>query len=662
MNILRPLVILLMLGIGQIAQAHQGGHESVLRDWHLKGASNTLRASFLIYKRDTVFMENAKGQLMKYPFSKLSVIDQEYVLEKYRKIQSLNLPTAAIGTEIPEKGLPVSLAVVLGLAVLMCLFALPKNLKHFRLLLHFSAFLLVSLIFITCDNEDEPGSCEELSWFQDADEDGLGNPDASKSACEQPEGYVSNNMDDDDTVTNNTSEVPANNTDSMSSLFNKFAGVTTHFDDTYFYVASSGLPEHQMMEGITAWNRQVPVPQDYSGDNSWSIPIQPALAAEPLSLTEHFMKGAVAIAVNGIPIFNPRNNRGEYAQEIGELDEWGGHSGRADDYHYHVPPTHLESVAGEGQPIAYALDGFPVYGTTTAELDEYLGIRNDDGSYQYHTIEEAPYFMTAMRGEVSLDPDSSAPEDQVWPQALSTPLRQVEEPSLNTGTITFSLTGENAYSLKYLDGDGNNINTVNYHWDDSGTYTFEYTDASGGSRTETYQGFVSDSPGNTTSDFVLSSIAIDDNGELLDAYKCEEKENGVEASIPLSWSNVPAEAGALALIMHHYPFPDDTSEVNSYLLLWGIDPGVTEIPHGAADDGDWYMGANKDGSVVSYTSPCSASSGSHEYTITLYALSETPSTLPRANSVDVTYKVLKDAISTVETIDTATLTFNDVVD
>jgi phosphatidylethanolamine-binding protein (PEBP) family uncharacterized protein len=161
-----------------------------------------------------------------------------------------------------------------------------------------------------------------------------------------------------------------------------------------------------------------------------------------------------------------------------------------------------------------------------------------------------------------------------------------------------------------------------------------------------------------SSEFTLSSPAVRD-GQLLPDYRCERKLNGVEDSIPLSWSNVPDGAGSLAVVMHHHPDPADTSKVNAYLLLWGIDPSVTGIPHGGADDGEWFVGANKDGTTVSYTSPCSPSPGPHEYTITVYALSETPSTLPRRSTADVSYDVLTRAIATVTTLDTATLTFVD---
>jgi hypothetical protein len=239
------------------------------------------------------------------------------------------------------------------------------------------------------------------------------------------------------------------------------------------------------MVGITNWQQQIPINHSYSGTNSWAIPIQPALSDTPLSTQTNLLKGAIAIAANGIPIFNPLNNRGEDANAIGELDQWGGHCGRADDYHYHLPPAHLQAIVGSGKPIAYAVDGFPVYGETTEELDEYLGRFNADGGYQYHTIDQYPYFIAGMRGEVTLDPNTSAPENQVIPQAMTQEVRPALTP-LNGATITdFQSTGTNAYSLTY--SLNNEDYTINYGWNNNGLYTYEFVGPNGVSTTETYQ-------------------------------------------------------------------------------------------------------------------------------------------------------------------------------
>ncbi len=172
-------------------------------------------------------------------------------------------------------------------------------------------------------------------------------------------------------------------------------------------------------------------------------------------------------------------------------------------------------------------------------------------------------------------------------------------------------------------------------------------------------GCVKDGDDTTSGEFTLTSIAIE-NGELLDAYKCEDQVNGVENSIPLSWSNVPTDANSLAIIMKHYPNASDLTTVSSYLLLWDIDPSVTEMPYGTADDGPWFMGTDKDGLAISYSSPCSPSAGSHEYTITIYALSATPSSLPTESTLSVDYDTLINAISNVTIVEEVSLTFNDV--
>ncbi|NRR92837.1 hypothetical protein HSX10_14785 [Winogradskyella undariae] len=158
--------------------------------------------------------------------------------------------------------------------------------------------------------------------------------------------------------------------------------------------------------------------------------------------------------------------------------------------------------------------------------------------------------------------------------------------------------------------------------------------------------------------FKLTSKAVA-NGVLLDAYKCEEKVNDVENSIPLSWQNVPEGTKSLAVVMYHYPKKDDKTEINSYLLLWDIDPSVTQIPYKMAAKGAWFMGGNKDGTAISYTSPCSRGKGKHTYTIALYALAETPAALPKKHSLAVDYNVFMDALDTVNIIDRTTLTFID---
>lgn len=62
------------------------------------------------------------------------------------------------------------------------------------------ALLAVTITFSSCSDDDEPVTCTETTWYEDADGDGLGNPDVSQEACEQPVGYVSNQNDTDDSV------------------------------------------------------------------------------------------------------------------------------------------------------------------------------------------------------------------------------------------------------------------------------------------------------------------------------------------------------------------------------------------------------------------------------------------------------------------------------
>jgi hypothetical protein len=258
------------------------------------------------------------------------------------------------------------------------------------------------------------------------------------------------------------------------------------WDADYLYVGSNGLPDHPMMVGIRAWQQQVPLLQPYTGANAWRIPLKPRFADKPVSARTQLYRGAVALAVNGVPIFNPLNNRGEDANLAGELDEYGGHCGRGDDYHYHLGPVHLEMVAGKGNPIGYGLDGYPLYGYADADgneprdLDEFNGRTEKDGSYRYYSTRKYPYVMGGMRGVVAVR------GDQVDPQPRAAPVRPAGEPLRGAKITAFTqdaATGTN--TLKYdLRGQ---THTVRYTANKDGTYTFVFVDAAGRETTETYR-------------------------------------------------------------------------------------------------------------------------------------------------------------------------------
>ncbi|MEO1382757.1 MAG: cytochrome c peroxidase [Bacteroidota bacterium] len=74
-----------------------------------------------------------------------------------------------------------------------------KNTKQRFIPAYLASFLILSLSLTSCEPEtpdDIP--CAERTWYQDADNDGLGNAAATQVACEQPTGYVSNADDDND--------------------------------------------------------------------------------------------------------------------------------------------------------------------------------------------------------------------------------------------------------------------------------------------------------------------------------------------------------------------------------------------------------------------------------------------------------------------------------
>lgn len=269
-----------------------------------------------------------------------------------------------------------------------------------------------------------------------------------------------------------------------AKAFLPFPKLDLRADDTFLYVGSNGLPDHPMMVGITAWQQQVPLPQNYFEDNAWRIPLKPVPAKEPAMIKGRFLRGAIALAVNGVPIFNPQNNRGEISQEIGELDQWGGHCGRADDYHYHAAPLHLQALVGKDMPVAYALDGYPIYGLTEPDgspvrgLDVCHGHDHDDLGYHYHASMKYPYVIGGFHGEVV------EREGQVDPQPRAQGVREAL-PALRGAKITaFESTGKDSHKLSYeVNGDPR---SVSYSIKADGTYLFHFDNGRDGTADEVY--------------------------------------------------------------------------------------------------------------------------------------------------------------------------------
>jgi len=243
-----------------------------------------------------------------------------------------------------------------------------------------------------------------------------------------------------------------------------------------------------MMLGITSWQQQVPIPQCYVGTNAWSIPINPTIAATPVPVNQnHFLRGAIALAINGIPIFNPYTNTGVDAFLDGQLDQFGGHCGRADDYHYHIAPAVLYNKIPKTSPVAFALDGFAIYGdlepdgSAQKSLDANHGHYASDGVYHYHSSTAAPYMIGNMVGTVTEDATM-----QIIPQAAAKGVRPALTP-LKGATITHChpYPNENGFKLTYTLN--TEKDTVDYSWTPNGDYTYKFITASGAT-TNNYKG------------------------------------------------------------------------------------------------------------------------------------------------------------------------------
>lgn len=273
----------------------------------------------------------------------------------------------------------------------------------FSVMLFFGAFFMLS----SCNSDDE---CTATTWFEDADGDGLGNPDVSQSACDQPAGFVADNTDTDDAggvVNTGAGSTPLSAFDEFNSN-----AVTISFDGDDITIESNALPNHTSpywdpseslyIEPVVANEAQMSPGTIREGSYTVTVPASPEIADQSSSTG----LGAIGIAVSGVPIFNDEEgpNIALSANVASGFDYAGGHNGPTG-YHYHLESQDVEENTtlsnDDDQLVGILQDGFLLYGRRCSETGEYptdldesgghiCSTQHSDGEpfYHYHIINE----------------------------------------------------------------------------------------------------------------------------------------------------------------------------------------------------------------------------------------------------------------------------------
>ena len=431
---MNKLLLFVILLICNFNFAHTINSDNLyLRLWKIEKQNLIIEGSFSMIKNGNVYIEDAHNIISNYPLNDFSYTDQVYARNRAVEIKLMNTVVMNQNKLITPNSFYLKYGLFGLFLIVLSVFIYHKsnNKKYFYLLPVIGLGIMFSLF----------GFAKKAASITD----------------------------------------PA----FLTSAFAQFSStVSTNYDANFFYVNSIGIPNHTMMVGIASngWQQQVPTPKCYINTNHWTIPLNPVLAAIPVPVSPaHFTKGAIAMAVNGVPIFNPYTNTGADAFLTGQLDIYGGHCGRGDDYHYHTAPLHLVTLgqASAILPIAFGLDGYAVYGSlepdgsAMAALDANHG-HYLNGVYHYHGTPAAPYMIGNMVGQVTEDATA-----QIIPQPQGGPIRTENWGPLPNALITSCVANtNNGYNTAYTKNGVSGFAT-NYTSTIAGLYTFQYVTPTG---------------------------------------------------------------------------------------------------------------------------------------------------------------------------------------
>ena len=263
---------------------------------------------------------------------------------------------------------------------------------------------------------DACGVCDgmgETTWYQDADSDGLGNPEVSKSNCTKPDGYVKNNTDTDDSGTSGTDCTCSSDksVDRSRGACNQILSFSNVFSisatGSIRVISSNNIPNHKV--GLFGGGMGSLNPNAISEQNeTYTIQLSPTVASSYTQLLSTTGRGgpqySFGVLLNGVELdpvaaepfphqgIMSANANWEWNLEalnvnLG-LDCSSAHVQPTGKYHYHGSPTlfleNLNLSTDAMNLIGYAADGFPIYykyAYTTA-TDSNSSVSQMTSSYQ----------------------------------------------------------------------------------------------------------------------------------------------------------------------------------------------------------------------------------------------------------------------------------------
>ncbi|HEY2573118.1 MAG TPA: YbhB/YbcL family Raf kinase inhibitor-like protein, partial [Verrucomicrobiaceae bacterium] len=337
---------------------------------------------------------------------------------------------------------------------------------------------------------------------------------------------------------------------------------------------------------------------------------------------------------------------------------------------------------GKGLPIAYALDGYPIFGLVEPDgsfpgtLDECHGHESAGIGYHYHASTKYPYVNGGFHGEVV------EREGQVDPQPRAGAIRSAGVPLRGAKITGFTTTQDGkSHNLTYTVG--GKASSITYDDVGGGAWKFQFVSQDGARQEQTYpnagrgnggpparngdtpppgrpreegnrregppdreragrgpQGapspFGPDAMKKPSTTFVLSSPEIGSDGTLPVDYSGD----GSGSTLPLVWKGAPAGTRSFALIMDHLA---PGNEMKWYWTMWDIPATTTSLPKNVRDVGK--VGTGFKGKL-GYEPPHSQGPGAKTYVLTVYALSSPLSIAqaPAEVNRDVLLAAMKDKV------------------